>query len=72
VIAKDWLTTTEIAELVGYSDRWVRRQIELGRLKAIAFDAGARRTLRVHRRDFAEFQGRYLHAATELPPRSER
>lgn len=50
MLDKDWYTTSEVGDLLGFSDRWVRRQIELGRLKAIAYDAGSRRTLRVHRR----------------------
>jgi excisionase family DNA binding protein len=72
VFAKDWFTTTEVAEALGFSDRWVRRQIELGRLKAVAFDAGSRRSLRIHRHELAAFRSRYLHDATELPPPSER
>jgi excisionase family DNA binding protein len=72
VFRKEWMTTSEVGDLLGFSDRWVRRQVELGRLKAIAFDAGSRRTLRVHRRDLAAFQSHYLRDATDLPPPSER
>jgi len=72
VFGKDWYTTSEIAHLLGFSDRWVRRQIEMGRLKATAFDAGSRRTLRIHRRDLTAFQSQYLRDASELPPPSER
>ena len=69
---KQWLSTSEVADEVGFTDRWVRRQVELGRLKAYAFDAGSRRTLRIHRRDLDEFRRRYIHDALDLPPRSER
>lgn len=69
---KEWFTTSEVGDLLGYSDRWVRRQIELGRLKATAFDAGSRRTLRVHREDLSRFKARYLLDAADLPPLSER
>lgn len=72
VIGKEWFTTSDIGDLLGFSDRWVRRQVELGRLKATAFDAGSRRTLRIHQTDLIRFKARYLHDATELPPRSER
>lgn len=72
MFTKDWFTTSEIAHLLGFTDRWVRRQIELGRLKATAYDAGSRRTLRIHRRDLAIFRIQYLHDATDLPPVTER
>ncbi len=69
---KAWLSTSEVADEIGFSDRWVRRQIEAGRLRAIAFDAGSRRTFRVHRRDLSAFRHAYLRDARDLPPQSER
>ena len=72
MLRKEWLTTSEAADSVGFTDRWIRRQIEAGRLKAVAFDAGSRRTLRIHRRDLDEFRRRYLRDALDLPPPSER
>jgi excisionase family DNA binding protein len=72
MLPKNWYTTSEVADLLGFSDRWVRRQIELGRLRASAFDAGSRRTLRINRRDLDAFRTRYIHDAQVLPPPSER
>lgn len=70
---KEWYTTAEVGELVGgYSDRWVRKQIELGRLKAQAFDAGSRRTLRVHRVALLEFKSTFFYDARDLPAKSDR
>ena len=72
MLPQNWYTTSEVADLLGFSDRWVRRQIELGRLRAAAFDAGSRRTLRIHRRDLDDFRARHIHDAYSYPPRSER
>jgi excisionase family DNA binding protein len=72
VLRKDWYTTAEVGELLGFTDRWVRRQIELGRLKAYAFDAGNRRTLRIRRQDLDEFRRKFIHDARGFPPLSER
>jgi excisionase family DNA binding protein len=64
----DWLSTGDIAERVGYTVRWVERQIANGRLVAIAYDGGARRTFRVRREDFARFWLEYFHDARTEPP----
>lgn len=72
VLRKVWYSTSEVAERLGFSDRWVRRQIELGRLKASAFDAGSRRTLRIRARDLEVFLRQYFHEAADFPPPSER
>lgn len=63
---REWLTTVDVAEILGFSDRWVRRQIELGRLHAYAFDAGSRRrALRIHRRDLETFRSRFIRNAVD-------
>ena len=69
MLRKEWFTTTEVAALVGFSDRWVRRQIELGRLHAYAFDPGGRRALRVRRVDFEDFRSEFFMPADEAPRR---
>lgn len=64
MMRREWLTTVEVAQLLGFTDRWVRRQIELGRLRAYAFDTGSRRALRIHRRDLGTFRSRYFKDAS--------
>jgi excisionase family DNA binding protein len=66
-----FLTPTEVAVATGYSRRWVLRQIELGRLRAIAFDAAGRRSYRVRDTELAAFRAEYLRDARELPRRDE-
>lgn len=60
---REWLTTVEVAEMLGFGDRWVRRQIELGRLRAYAFNAGSRRALRVRRSDLEAFRKGFFRDA---------
>jgi excisionase family DNA binding protein len=60
MVKKDWYTTGEIAALTGFSDRWVRRQIEAGLLPATRFDVGQRATHKIARSDFEAFRARYL------------
>lgn len=69
---KKWYSTGEVADLLGYTPRWVRRQIEAERLKAYAFDAGQRRTLRIRGDDLDKFIRRFIANALSVPPRSER
>lgn len=69
---KQWYTTGEVAELLGFTPRWVRRQIEAERLTAYAFDAGDRRTFRIRAGDLDRFTRRYIRDARLLPPKSER
>ncbi len=64
-----YLTIPQIAVELGYTRRWVLRQVELGRLAAVAFDAGGRRSYRVHEADFVAFRTRYLRDGRELPRR---
>ena len=60
-----------IAAETGYTRRWVLRQIELGRLVAVAFDAGGRRSYRIPEAALVAFRARYLRDARELPRRDE-
>ena len=64
-------TIPEIAAELGYTRRWVLRQVELGRLAAVAFDAGGRRSYRVREVDFVAFRARYLRDARDLPVRDD-
>jgi excisionase family DNA binding protein len=68
---KTWLTPGEAAEVLGYgfTPRFVRRQIELGRLKAYAFDAGGRRTTRINLADLEDFRLHFITDAADLPRR---
>ena len=72
MLRKEWYTTGEVAEMLGYTSRWVRRRVEEGELVAHAYDGSDRRTLRIHRSDLEAFRRRYIRDARELPPRSER
>ena len=65
------LTLAEISADTGYGRRWVLKQIELGRLFAIAYDAGGRRSYRVPADAYALFRITYLHDSRELPRRQE-
>lgn len=69
---KQWYTTGEVADLLGYTPRWVRRQIEAERLTAYAFDGGDRRTFRIRGSDLDAFIRRFVRDASRLPPQSER
>lgn len=53
---KQWLSTGEIARRVGFSERWVLRQIECGRLRATAFTPGRKVTYRIRLADFEAFR----------------
>ena len=68
---KEWLSPREAALALGYglSERFVRRQIELGRMRAVAFDAGGRRTLRVAREDLEAFRREFIRDGGEIPRR---
>ena len=72
MLRKRWYTTGEVADLLGYTPRWVRRQIEAGRLVAHAFDAGDRRSLRISDPDLERFRRVHIRDARDLPPRGER
>ena len=50
-----WLSTEQAGARVGMSAEWTRQQIVAGRLRAIAFSTGNRRTYRIRSDDWAAF-----------------
>ena len=64
-------TLKAIGQDLGYSERWVLRQVERGRLVAVAYDAGGRRSYRVSDPEYRRFRNLYMHDARELPRRDE-
>lgn len=57
-----WLSTEDVARELGFvQPRWVRRQIDAGRLRATVIATGERVTYRIARRDLEEFCKTYLH-----------
>ena len=57
----DWLTTeTAAAEIGGVTPRWVRLQIECGRLRARVLLTGNRPTYRIRRSDLDAFLDRFV------------
>lgn len=56
-----WLSTDDVARAIGdVSPRWVRKQIESGRLRARVFLTGDRVTYKVSTVDFAAFMSTYV------------
>lgn len=59
-----WLSTEDAArEIGGVSARWVRKQIEAGRLPARALLTGRRPTYRILERDLLVFRSRFIRDA---------
>ena len=59
--ADRWLSTEEVArEIGGVTPRWVRRQIEVGRLRARVLLTGERATYRIRNTDLTEFRAQYV------------
>ncbi|HEY3334663.1 MAG TPA: hypothetical protein VGK16_05435 [Candidatus Limnocylindrales bacterium] len=57
----EWVSTEEAArEIGGVTARWVRTQIEEGRLISRVLLTGARPTYRIHRDDLAAFRRLYV------------
>lgn len=56
---REWYSTQQVAQVVGMTSQWVRRQIDAGRLNARYFDGAGRRTYRIHRTDLREFLRRF-------------
>ena len=57
----DWQSTEEAARTIGgVTPRWVRKQIEDGRLRARVLLTGERATYRIRRADLALFMTRYV------------
>jgi len=55
----DWMSTDQAAAEVGMTAEWVRRQIAAGRLDAVAYATGRRRTFRIRRSDWTRFLEAY-------------
>lgn len=53
--AGKWLSTEQIADRVGMTAEWVRRQVLAGRLRAVVFRTGTRATYRVREGDLRDF-----------------
>ena len=54
-----WLTTRDVALMIGMSARFVQREVEAGRLRAREIGTtGSRPTLRYQRADVAAWQAR--------------
>lgn len=65
-----WISPNDAARTIGMGARWVRRQIDAGRLKATAWTAGDRVTYRIRVEDWEQFRVRYGRPSDDL--RSER
>jgi excisionase family DNA binding protein len=61
-----WLSTEQIAERVGMTGEWVRRQIIAGRLRALVFRTGSRATYRISEADLRHFMAEWS-VATDDP-----
>lgn len=61
-MAPEQLLSTEDAarEIGGVGPRWVRKQIDAGRLRARVLLTGERATYRIRRTDLAAFLARYV------------
>lgn len=58
---EEWVSTEEAArEIGGVTPRWVRAQIEAGRLRSRVLLTGARATYRINRRDLETFRRAYI------------
>jgi excisionase family DNA binding protein len=56
---KDWLSSAEVAELIGVSRQTVTQMIRDGRLPARAIESGSRVIYRVRREALAEWARRH-------------
>lgn len=56
---KPFLSTGEVAALVGFSPRHVLREVQKGRLRAVSFQTGSRPTLRYRVEDVHAWLARY-------------
>ena len=58
---EDWVSTEDAArEIGGVTPRWVRAQIQAGRLRSRVLLTGSRATYRIRRVDLAEFVSTYI------------
>lgn len=66
----EWIGTEEAARIIGgVTPRWIRAQIEAGRLRARVLLTGERATYRLLRSDLDLFAARYI---VERPSREGR
>lgn len=57
----EWLSTEDVARSIGgVTPRWVRKQIEDGRLRARVLLTGDRATYRIRRADLSGFLARFV------------
>ncbi len=63
---KPWYSTEEVATLTGMTPAWVRSQIVARRLKAVAYETGARRTYRIRAAWLDEFLAEYRRGPDDL------
>jgi excisionase family DNA binding protein len=62
-----WLSTEDVARYIGgVSARWVRNQIDSGKLPARALMTGARPTYRIRQTDVQVFMRTYIRDASSL------
>jgi len=54
-----WLSTEQIAERVGMTGEWVRRQVIAGRLVALVFRTGSRSTYRISEAELSRFMNEW-------------
>jgi Helix-turn-helix domain len=55
-----WMTTSDVANELGYTQAWVRTQIALKRLLAQEHVSARRRSYRIRRVDFDRFVARWI------------
>jgi excisionase family DNA binding protein len=64
-IGRRWLSTEQAGARVGMSSTWVRKQIDSGRLRAIVFNTGLRKTYRIRPEDWLAFLARFTRPMGE-------
>lgn len=69
---RTWLSTEDAARDLGMvSARWVRKQIELGNLPAVAMVGERRIIYRIRARDWRAFKASAVMPAADAVPRSD-
>lgn len=64
--ANNWLSVSDISRRLGMSESWVRTMIVSGRLRAVAYETGARRTYRIREAWLAAFLREYRVGPDEI------
>ena len=62
-----WLSTQEVAERLGMSSEWVRRQILAGRMRAVVYQTSGRSIYRVSESALDEFTRRFTRDPGDDP-----